>query len=52
MNLRRRYVALTEDELNAYLTAGPSDQIAFLTAKTQARALAETLAALANRDNG
>ncbi|MFV0642963.1 MAG: ATP-binding protein [Sphingomonadaceae bacterium] len=52
MNLRRRYGPITADELNQLLDAGPSDQVAFVTAKSAARTVAETMAALANANGG
>lgn len=52
MKLYRRHGSITDDELNACLTAGPTQRVAFLPAKSNTRAIAETLAALANADGG
>jgi len=50
--IRRQQPALTPDELHVYLTAGMTDRTAFVPVKSSPRALAETLAALANANGG
>ncbi|MCL4862402.1 MAG: putative DNA binding domain-containing protein [Caldilineaceae bacterium] len=49
---RRHHTALSEEELATYLEQGPTDQVAFLPATANARAIAETLAAMANANGG
>ncbi|MEZ4712419.1 MAG: ATP-binding protein [Caldilineaceae bacterium] len=52
MNLPNRYAAITAEELRQVVQAGQGAHAAFLSAKTSARRLAETLAALANANGG
>ena len=52
MNLRRRFMPVSEDELNEYLSSGPSERVAFVPARSSANTVAETLAAMANADGG
>lgn len=52
MIVRRQNAPMTEAELVSTVEAGQSDRIAFVGSKTSARALAETLAAMANADGG
>lgn len=52
MILRRRNLSVSPEELEQYLAEGPTDAIAFLTAASAARSVAETLAALANAHGG
>ncbi|MEZ4656888.1 MAG: ATP-binding protein [Caldilineaceae bacterium] len=52
MNLPNRYAAISPEELRQVVQAGQSTHAAFLSAKTSARRLAETLAALANANGG
>lgn len=44
--------AITKEQLPRILEDGPSDQVAFLTAKVTPKTLAETLAAMANGNGG
>jgi len=50
--LIRRHTKILIEELSQILQSGPSDTTAFLSAKTSARAVIETLAALANASGG
>jgi ATP-dependent DNA helicase RecG len=50
--IRRLQPTLQQEEVSAYLASGPSDRVAFVSAKTGTRPLAETLAALANANGG
>src|SRR5690349_12017136 len=50
--IRRLQPTLQAEEIVAHLEAGPSDRVAFVPAKSAARPLAETLAALANANGG
>lgn len=50
--IRRRFASIPEEEVLAYLTNGPSDQVAFLPANAKHETIAETLAALANTNGG
>jgi ATP-dependent DNA helicase RecG len=52
MIARRRHSALPEAELFNFLDSGPTDHVAFLAATANRRAIAETLAALANANGG
>ena len=52
MLVRRQHSGLSEAELFNYLDQGPRDHVAFLTANANQRAIAETLAALANANGG
>ena len=52
MNLRRRFIPVSEDELNGYLSSGPTERVAFIPARSSANTVAETLAAMANADGG
>ena len=48
----RRQPSITEEELLALLESGQAERTAFLPAKTAAKTLAETLAAMANASGG
>ncbi|HXF61306.1 MAG TPA: ATP-binding protein [Caldilineaceae bacterium] len=50
--IRRHQRIITDEQLAAFLEAGPSDRVAFLPARVPVRTLAETLAALANANGG
>lgn len=50
--IRRRHAGLQAEEIARMLDEGPTDRIAFLPAKSPPRAVAETLAALANANGG
>lgn len=50
--IRRLQPAITAEEIGGLLAAGSNDRAAFVPAKTPPRALAETLAALANANGG
>jgi ATP-dependent DNA helicase RecG len=52
MKLRRRFLPVTEDQLNDYLAAGATERVAFLPARSSVSTVAETLAAMANADGG
>jgi ATP-dependent DNA helicase RecG len=52
MTLRRRFLPVTEDELNSYLAAGAAERVAFVPARSSVSTIAETLAAMANADGG
>src|SRR5262249_16275576 len=52
MLIRHRFAGLSEEELNQHLENGQSDQVAFVAANANQRAMAETLAALANANGG
>ena len=52
MKLGRRFIPVSEDELNGYLAAGPTERVAFVPARSSANTVAETLAAMANADGG
>ena len=48
----QRRAAITEEALTGLLEGGETDQAALVAAKTAAKALAETLAAMANANGG
>lgn len=50
--IRRRFAAIPEQEVLAYLTGGQSDHVAFLPANAKHGVIAETLAAMANANGG
>ncbi|MEZ4860311.1 MAG: ATP-binding protein [Caldilineaceae bacterium] len=50
--IRRRFAAITEEEVAAYLEGGQQDHVAFLPGNAKHEAIAETLAALANANGG
>lgn len=52
MAVRQRYAGLDAEELQTLIDGGPNDRLAFQAAKSTARAVAETLAALANANGG
>ncbi|MEX1020982.1 MAG: ATP-binding protein [Litorilinea sp.] len=52
MAVRQRYAGLSAEELQQLMDAGPNDRMAFLGVKSSQRAIAETLAALANANGG
>lgn len=52
MVIRRHFSSLSEEELTQYLEQGPNDRVAFLSGGVNRRAIAETLAALANANGG
>ena len=50
--IRRRFAAIPEEEVLAYLTDGQRDHVAFLPSNAKHDAIAETLAAMANANGG
>jgi ATP-dependent DNA helicase RecG len=50
--IRRRFAAMPEEDVLAYLTNGQNDHVAFLPANVKHESIAETLAAMANANGG
>lgn len=52
MVFKRQQSSLTPDELQTLVAAGASDRLAFVSAKSSERSMAETLVAMANANGG